>query len=69
MKKYHANSNELFPTRFTDPKFFRNFENCIKFGRICMVENVGLMFDPLIENILQKNLIKKGSTYFVKIGD
>ena len=45
----------------SDAKFLRILENCIKFGRICMVENAPLAIDPKLESIYYKSIIKKGS--------
>lgn len=48
-------------SKVNDPKFYRNLENCIKYGRVCVVEGLGLQVDPLLEPILLKQLIKKGN--------
>lgn len=34
-----------------------------------MIENVGEELDPAIEPLLQKQIVKKGSSYQIKIGD
>jgi dynein heavy chain len=48
-------------SQINDSKFFRILENTLKFGQPFLCENVGEELDPLIEPILLKNLIKKGS--------
>ena len=44
-------------------------ENAIKYGQPFLCENVGLELDPLIEPLLLKILIKKGSQNYIKLGD
>ncbi|GBP33369.1 Dynein heavy chain 8, axonemal [Eumeta japonica] len=65
MEKY----NDLIVTTLNH-KYFRNhIEDCVSLGRPLLIEDVAEELDPALDNILEKNYIKIGSSYKVRLGD
>lgn len=55
--------------KFTEKSYLKVLESCIRMGTPCLIENVGEELDPAIEPLLQKQLVKRGNSYSIKIGD
>jgi len=51
------------------PDVLRTFENCIGFGTPVLMQDVLEEIDPALEPILGKNLVKRGGSYTIKVGD
>lgn len=52
---------------FLSYKYFRNhLEDCILNGKPLLIQDVGEELDPVLNDILEKNLIKSGTTWKVE---
>lgn len=49
--------------------FLKSLENCIKYGKPCLFENVDEELDPTIDPILEKNFTIKAGMKLIKLGE
>jgi len=47
----------------------RTLKNCIQLGNPVLLEDANESFDPMMEPLLGKQIAKKGTNWFIKLGD
>ncbi|XP_054992649.1 dynein axonemal heavy chain 1 [Sorex araneus] len=55
--------------KLSDRDFLRSLENAIRFGKPCLLENVGEELDPALEPVLLKQTYKQQGNTVMKLGD
>ncbi|KAM6355884.1 LOW QUALITY PROTEIN: dynein axonemal heavy chain 8 [Podargus strigoides] len=72
LQKEFLNNSKLKLKNVTtlNDKYFRTcLEDSLSLGRSLMVEDIGEELDPVVDNILEKNFLKHGTSFKVKVGD
>jgi len=61
--------NQLKVVKLSQTTFVRTIENAIQFGNPVLIENVSEHLDPILDPILQKQIVKVGGIAQVRLGD
>eukprot|EP00754_Rhynchopus_humris_P020200 Rhum_TRINITY_DN14684_c0_g1::Rhum_TRINITY_DN14684_c0_g1_i1::g.107658::m.107658/K10408/DNAH; dynein heavy chain, axonemal len=67
--KTREEKNNLQICQPTQKKYIDIVVKCLEEGLPCLIENLGEQIDPILEPVLGRNVIKKGSQYMMKLGD
>ncbi|KAM6207378.1 dynein axonemal heavy chain 8 [Sarcoramphus papa] len=67
--KKKEQDNELQVTTLNDKYFRTHLEDSLSLGRSLVIEDIDEELDPVLDNILEKNFMKSGTSFKVKVGD
>jgi len=70
LKRREANDMPIFgTTTITNPKIRDQLEFCMENGKPLIVEGVTKEVDPAFDPVLEKNLITRGRTHYIMLGE
>lgn len=52
-----------------DRGLVRVVENCVRFGRSCLIENVGLEIEASLDTVFMRSVFRQAGQLCIKIGD
>ncbi|CAF1941259.1 unnamed protein product [Rotaria magnacalcarata] len=55
--------------KLSDRDYLRTLENSIRFGKPCLLENVGIDMDPALEPVLLRQTYRQSGSTVIKLGD
>ncbi|EHB05914.1 Dynein heavy chain 8, axonemal [Heterocephalus glaber] len=67
--KSKEKENDLQVTTLNHKYFRTHLEDSLSLGRPMLIEDIREELDPALDNVLEKNFIKSGTTFKVKVGD
>ncbi|XP_062252615.1 dynein axonemal heavy chain 1 [Platichthys flesus] len=62
-------NNGLEVIKLSDRDFLRSLENTIRFGKPCLLENIGEELDPALDPVLLQQTFKQQGSMMLKLGD
>ena len=68
IKNTYAKKN-LTVKSLTESDFMKHLELAIQFGNPFLFQNVDVELDPMLDPVLEKNLVKEGASMVIKLGD
>ncbi|KAI8124809.1 axonemal, Dynein heavy chain 8 [Lucilia cuprina] len=67
--KNKEKENGLIVTNLSHRYFRTHIEDAVSMGLPVIIEDVGEELDPCLDNVLDRNLLKVGTTFKIKLGD
>lgn len=61
--------NQLVVTTLNDKSFRTQIEDAVSFGTSILIEDIEEELDPILDNVMERNLIKVGTMYKLRFGD
>jgi len=68
IKRTYAGKN-LTVKSLTESDFMKHLELAIQFGNPFLFQNIDVELDPMLDPVLEKNLVKEGTNWVIKLGD
>lgn len=68
-KESQAKKNNFVVLSFNNDKYIQKLENAIQFGHSVLFENIDTEIDPMIDPILEKNIVMKAGQAMIKFND